>query len=144
MRRNWIPLPTVALIAVLLSACADSTGPGPVDVLPVDEISPEVVSVLPSAGSTDVGVDHAVLIEFSEPMARAFPADGFEMSHGEILRWRWTSDTRLRVDHSGWPHDADVSITVGRVFAARGGNRTVDSVTIDFRTEPSADFGEGL
>lgn len=121
--------------SLLLFACSDDDDPaGPTG----DTAAPTVQAVSPSPDGTNVGVDQAIVVTFSEPMDPASATGNVTISAGTVTSVDWTDSRNLSVSHSPWAQGVNVEATVGAALADTAGNTLGGDFTWDFWTETAA------
>lgn len=127
-----------ALGLFLVFGCSsDSTDPiVPGD--PVDETAPLVVDLDPHPLESDVPLDAAIQVRFTEPMDPASVAAALTLSHGTVVDVTWSqAGNEALITHTPWPEGTPVTLTVGSSAADPAGNTLPQAFGTTFYTRSS-------
>jgi len=97
-----------------------------------DTTAPDVSSITPADGATDVPVDQDVIVTFSEPMDQMCAANYLQMSNDEITSLEWTDDHTVILHHASWTPGESVTVTVASGPCDLAGNVMQHPVTATF------------
>jgi len=104
--------------AVMLAACSDDN-----PTTPVDTTAPTIVGFTPADGDTDVAVDAAVQVVFSEAMAQATAnTASVRLVGGTLTGLSWPDDHTLAVAHAPFTPGSHVTLQVGTALTDAAGN----------------------
>lgn len=121
LRKSMILLAWLAVLALALGACSDSsTTPDDDD---TDTTAPLVAGTSPSAGQISVAPDATVTVTFSEPIAQASLAGQVTVSPGGAGAADWQTDRQVSIAHTtAWAQGAQVTVTLGTGITDLAGN----------------------
>jgi len=105
---------------------------------PGDTTAPIVSEIEPGDGWTNVSLNEAVVVEFSEAMDQNTADGNISLSQGTITGFTWTSDNVVSVAHTGWTEATQVTVTVGTGLTDLAGNNLPQAWTATFWTESSS------
>ncbi len=132
--RHWLPL---LLVAVAFSGvhCAKVGRPPGGE---VDRTAPEIVGHTPAADETEVAVESAIVLRFSEAMDRRRTEEAIFIAPRVELRFRWNGRT-LEASPGRLLEKQTYVITVGTDTRDRRGNSLPEPYTFAFATGAELD-----
>jgi hypothetical protein len=135
-RNRYAVIAVLAVLAVVLGACSESTTPDGAD---TDTTAPVVVGTAPAANAIQVATNAAIQVTFNEDMAPASAVGQVTLSSGGTPTITWQSARILNVSHgTAWAGGIPVTVNVGTGLTDVAGNALATAYTFSFFTATSA------